>query len=144
MAASALMASGCAPAADMPAKVSFVCPVKYRVPQAALTDVPEIINTEMTKRFDAVQAAAKRAPATPVDPALMTALAEVAGCGALIDTESSCSIYFSPHVGDPLSIFMDMKKTAPLRKQFEEAIKALPNKYEREAAQHCIKLTGKK
>jgi hypothetical protein len=141
-------ASAYASAAITPAPATFVCPVKFPVPQKALTDIPEVINAEMTQRFEAVQAAAKRVrpkdSSTPVEPALMTALAQVAGCAALIDKESSCSIYFSPEVGDPLSIFMEMKKTAPLRKQFEEAIKALPNKYEREAAQHCIKLTGGK
>lgn len=145
-------ASTDASAAALAAPASFVCPVKHPVSQASITDVPEVIDTEMNKRFDAVIADSKRqqakgaqaVPVRPVDPALMTALAQVTGCGALIDKEESCSLYFSPHVGSPLSIFMDLKKTNPLRKQFETAVMALPNKYEREAAQHCIKLTGKK
>lgn len=130
---------------------AFVCPVKHPVPQAQLSDVPEVIDSEMTKRFDVVMAANKskqvngavHATTKTVDPALMTALARVTGCGALIDKEESCSRYFSPEVGSPIAIFMDMKKSHPLRKQFETAIKALPNKHERAAAQHCIKLTGK-
>jgi hypothetical protein len=134
------------------AAAPFSCPVKHPVPQALLSDIPAVINTEMDKRFDAViNASGPKGPGKanaeqnkPVDPALMTALAQVAGCGALIDKESSCANYFSPFVGSPLSVFMDMKKTNPLRMQFEAAIKALPDRYQREAAQHCIKLVGGK
>jgi hypothetical protein len=144
-------ASAHASAFSPPVPAPFVCPVKHPVPQAQLSDVPPVIDTEMEKRFDAVMAdnkskkvnGAVHATTLTVQPALMTALAQVTGCGALIDKEESCSRYFSPEVGSPIAIFMDMKKTHPLRMQFETAIKALPNKYEREAALHCIKLTGK-
>jgi hypothetical protein len=148
-----LLSAASAPAAASPPAVPapFVCPVKHPVPQAQLSEVPEVIDTEMEKRFDAVMADNKskkvkgevHATTLTVRPALMSALAQVTGCGALIDKEESCSRYFSPEVGSPIAIFMDMKKTHPLRKQFELAIQALPNRHEREAALHCIKLTGK-
>jgi hypothetical protein len=139
-------ASAYANAAVVAAPVPLVCPVKHPVPQKDLTDVPESINSEMQKRFLAVSKAAERKgnKSGTVDPALMSALAEIAGCGALLDRESSCSMYYSPIVGDPLALIMARKKSDPLRKQFEAAIKTLPNKYEREAAQYCIKLTGAK
>ncbi|MEJ7804540.1 MAG: hypothetical protein WKG03_01270 [Telluria sp.] len=135
------------------ASSSYTCPITYPVPKAALAATSTQLDAEMQKRFDAVIGAdagklhlpkvAARVSRKQVDKALMTSLAQVAGCGALIDRESSCSIYFDPGVGDPLSTIMDMKKSAPLRMQFEAAIKNLPNRQQREAAQHCIKLVGK-
>ena len=141
-----------AAAATLPAPAGFACPIKHPVPEAALTDVPESITIEMEKRFKAVSDASslqsgkvgRGAKAPRVDPALMTALAKVSGCAALIDRESSCSMYFSTHVGDPLALIMARKRTEPLRKQFDDAIQALPSEHERKAAQYCIKLTGKK
>jgi hypothetical protein len=81
--------------------------------------------------------------ATRVAETKMAALAEVSGCAALIDVRSSCALYYDPELGDPLSVFMGMKKSAPLRRQFEAAIARLPDGEPKRAAQSCIKLVGR-
>lgn len=83
-----------------------------------------------------------RLAASRVDDGRMAALAEVSGCAALLDVHASCSQYYDPELGDPLSVFMGMKKSAPLRRQFEAAVGQLRDPERRQAAQECIRRVG--
>ena len=131
---------------------AFVCPVKSvagpKVEHQAVIDILGALN----KAFDAALGpdgkhvddpkVVNKLAATRVDETKMAALADVSGCAALVDVRSSCSLYYDPELGDPLSVFMGMKKSAPLRKQFEAAIARLPDGEPKHAAQSCIKLVG--
>lgn len=132
---------------------SYACPVKHLPPQQF--DDREI--DAVSKSLDAAYAAAlgkdanqmhldavsKRVSATHIDDARMASLAEVTGCAALYDRHASCATYFDVEHGNPLSVFMDMKKSTPLRRQLDAAIARLPDQQQRQAAQYCIKLVGK-
>lgn len=85
-----------------------------------------------------------RVAAKQVDAAAMARLAQLSGCGALIDVASSCSQYFEPEFGGPLYFLMEMKRTAPLRMQYEAAIDALADARQKTAARQCIKLVARK
>lgn len=132
----------------------FVCPVQHVATQ-------KVDQRTINTLFDALQAAfaaalgpdadkiglAKvraRLEAQRVDDSKMATLANISGCAALVDMGSGCAMYYDPELGDPLSAFMGMKKSAPLRKQFEDAIARLPDLEQRRAAQTCIKLVGGK
>jgi hypothetical protein len=149
----AVCATACSQEAALPAS-SFACPLQH----AATKQVEQKTIDTM---FDALQGAFAAAigpeagkiglskvraklEMTRVDDGKMAALANVSACAALIDVNSGCALYYDPELGDPLSAFMGMKKTAPLRKQFEEAIARVPNLEQRRAAQTCIKLVGGK
>lgn len=135
------------------ATAGFVCPVKSvagpKVEHHVVIDILDALN----KAFDAALGpdakhvdqpkVANKLAMTRVDDAKMAALAEVSGCAALVDVRSSCALYYDPELGDPLSVFMDMKKSSPLRKQFEAAVARLPDGEPKRAAQSCIKLVGK-
>ena len=132
----------------------YACPVKSasgpKVGQQVTYDILDALN----KAFDAAlgpdakhldqPTVVNKLAATRVDDAKMAALADVSGCVALIDVRSSCSLYYDPELGNPLSVFMGMKKSAPLRKQFEAAVAHLPDGEPKQAAQTCIKLVGKR
>ena len=131
---------------------AFVYPVKGvagpKVEHQAVIDILGALNKAFDaalgpdgKHVDQPKVVSKLA-ATRVDDTRMAALADVSGCAALIDVRSSCSLYYDPELGDPLSVFMGMKKSAPLRKQFEAAIARLPDGEPKRAAQSCIKLVG--
>jgi hypothetical protein len=131
---------------------NFVCPVKRVAgPKVEHQVVIDILNA-LNNAFDAALGpdaghvdqpkVVNKLAATRVDETKMAALAEVSGCAALIDVRSSCALYYDPELGNPLSVFMGMKKSAPLRMQFEAAIARLPNGEPKRAAQSCIKLVG--
>jgi hypothetical protein len=79
-----------------------------------------------------------------VDQPTMGAIAKLAGCAAVIDKESSCSIFFDPEFSMTLGVFTDLPRSVPLRKQFDAAIAALPDGKEKQAALACLKLVAKK
>lgn len=132
---------------DSPA---FACPSQVAAAHDVSYDTMIGVHKELVKRFDAALGAAAKNPgdpkvaATRVDDARMAALADVSGCAALIDVRGACAQFFDPELGDPLSVFMDMKTTAPLRRQFEEAIAQLARPDYRRAAQACIRRVGRK
>lgn len=82
-------------------------------------------------------------PTKAIDPRLMEEIAAISACGALMD-QPSCSQYYDPEFGGKVSVLMDLSTKAPVRRQFDEAIAALPSVEARKAAQHCIKLVGRK
>jgi hypothetical protein len=130
----------------------YVCPVKNVPPQKVTQEMGYAVLDALNKAFDAALGpdakhvdqpkVVARLAATRVGDAKMAALAEISGCAALIDVDSSCSLYYDPEQGDPLSVFMRMKRSAPLRKQFEDAVAHVPDLEQRRAAQSCIKLVG--
>lgn len=132
----------------------YVCPVKNIAPKKVTQEMGYAVLDALNKAFDAALGPDARRVDQPkvvgklaashVDDAKMMALADVSGCAALIDVDSSCSLYYDPELGNPLSVFMGMKKSAPLRKQFEEAVARVPDPAQRRAAQTCIKLVGKR
>jgi hypothetical protein len=82
-------------------------------------------------------------PGKRIDPKVMEEVAAIAGCAAMLD-QQACSNFFDPQFGGSATIFTALSSRAPLRKQFDEAIAALPSAEARKAAQYCIKLVGKK
>jgi hypothetical protein len=133
---------------------AYACPVKSASGPKVEQQVGLDILAALDKAFDAALGADARRLDQPkvldklaaahVDEAKMAALADVSGCAALLDVRSSCSQYYDPELGNPLSVFMGMKKSAPLRKQFEAAVAHLPDGEPKRAAQACIKLVGKR
>ena len=149
----AVCATACSQEATPPAS-TYVCPTKHvatkEVDHQTVIDVLNALNKTFdaalgpdAKHVDQSRVIAKLA-ATRVDGGKMAALATVAGCAALIDMSAGCALYYDPELGDTLSVFMGMKKSAPLRKQFEEAVARVPDLEQRRAAQTCIKLVGKR
>ena len=132
-----------------PARAGYACPVtdasSKNVPYSVVQGVSQVLD----KAFDAALGpdAAKvsepkvfaRVAARRVDDGRMAELAEVSGCAALIDQHAGCAGYFDTELGSPLSVFMSMKKTAPLRRQFEEAVARIQSPERRGAAQSCIR-----
>ncbi|WP_322403907.1 hypothetical protein [Massilia luteola] len=150
-----VLASATACSQALPASSSsYVCPVKNIATKKVTREMGVDVLNALNKAFDAALGSnakhvdqrkiVNKLAATRVDEAKMMALAEVSGCAALIDVDSSCALYYDPELGDPLSVFMGMKKSAPLRKQFEEAVAHVPDLEQRRAAQTCIKLVGKR
>ena len=141
-------------AAGVPAAqaASFTCPIK--VPAAGAIGDAQLagVDKEINQRFaeaigrDVQQLYVAQAEACvarmSVEPKLMAALAEAAGCAALVDRNGGCARYFDTEFGDPISVFMRMKKSAPARRQFEAAIAALPDPQQKKAALWCIQGTG--
>lgn len=82
-------------------------------------------------------------PTKRIDPKAMEEIAAIAGCAAILD-RSACSNFFDPEFGGNLAVFTSLGTKAPVRKQFDEAIAALPSIEARTAAQYCVKLVGKK
>ena len=133
---------------------SYVCPVKNIPPKKITQEMGLGVLNALNQAFDAAlgpdakhvdqRKVVNKLAAARVDEVKMMALAEVSGCAALIDVDSGCALYYDPELGDPLSVFMGMKKSAPLRKQFEEAVARVPDLEQRRAAQTCIKLVGKR
>ena len=148
----AVCTAACSQEAPRPTS-AFVCPVKSvagpKVEHQVVIDVLGALDNAFDaavgpdgKHVDQPKVVNKLA-ATRVAETKMAALAEVSGCAALIDVRSSCALYYDPELGDPLSVFMGMKKSAPLRRQFEAAIARLPDGEPKRAAQSCIKLVGR-
>lgn len=146
-------ARGAAHAEAAPAVAAYACPVKHLPPQkfdqaeiaavsAALDDAYAAALGKDARQMH-LDPVAKRVSAAHLDDARMTRLAEVTGCAALYDRHASCATYFDVEYGNPLSVFMNMKKSTPLRRQLDAAIARLPDQQQRQAAQYCIKLVGK-
>lgn len=139
-------------AAVVQTPAAFACPVDSRKPQPVSQEQVFAVLGALNTAFDAAlgpdarhvdqSAVLARLAASTVDTQRMAHLAEVTGCAALIDVQSSCANYFDPELGDPLSVFMGMKKTAPLRRQFEAAVARVTDPPSRRAALACIKLVG--
>jgi hypothetical protein len=135
-----------------PAAAPFSCPFKNMAPTHVDHAVLMTVYNELVRTYkDALGPLAKdigdpkvaaKAAASTVDARKMAALAEVSGCAALIDEHGSCAQFFDPELGDPLSVFTSMKKTSPLRKQYEQAIAKLGRPDFKRAAQACMKLVG--
>jgi hypothetical protein len=105
------------------------------------------VGDALRQRFDTVWGKdkwiGKPVPSKRIDPKAMEEIAAISACGALMD-QSACSTYFDPEFGGEPAILMSLSTKVPVRKQFDEAIAALPSVEARKAAQYCIKLVGKK
>lgn len=137
-----------------PAAVPFACPFTGPVTKKVDHEVRMTVYNELVRTFQAALGplannmgdpkVAAKAATLRVDPVRMAALAEVSGCAALVDQRSSCAAYFDTELGDPLSAFTSMKKSAPLRRQYEDAIAHLKRADFKAAAQDCMQRVGKK
>lgn len=133
-----------------PAAASFACPYTGKAPDDIPYDTMIGVYKALVARYkDALGPAATdigdpKVAAKVASSRIDGALAEVSGCAALIDIRNSCAQFFDPELGDPLSVFMDMKRSAPLRRQFEDAIAHLARPGDRRAAQACIERVGRK
>jgi len=130
----------------------YHCPVQDMAPQRVGVAEMALVTQALDAAFDAAVgpeahrldtvAARNRLSRRQLDRARMAALAEASGCAALLDRHASCSAYFDTELGDPLSVFMDMPRAAPLRRQFEAAVAGIRDRERRRAAQFCIALIG--
>lgn len=104
------------------------------------------VGASLDQRFSAIWGkdwVAQTLPTRRIDPKAMEEIAAIAGCAAMLD-RSACSNFFDPEFGGNLTVFTALGSKAPVRKQFDEAIAALPSVEARKAAQYCVKLVGKK
>lgn len=85
----------------------------------------------------------KPVPRQRIDPQLMGEIAAISGCAAIID-EPACANFFSPEIGGEFYMFAEFGSKVPLRKQFDEAVTALPPSEGKAAVQRCMKLVAKK
>lgn len=85
-----------------------------------------------------------RSSKVKVEPKAMANLVEIASCAAVVDVESSCSMYFDPEFSMTLGIFTSLPRKEPLRRQFDDALKALPEGKKKAAALSCMKLVAAK
>ncbi|MFL6657471.1 MAG: hypothetical protein ACJ8GW_05325 [Massilia sp.] len=79
-----------------------------------------------------------------VDPGVMADLAKAAGCAAVIDAGSSCAMFYDPEFSTTLGVITALPKRAPLRMQFEGALKGLADAKQKAAAQTCMSLVAAK
>ncbi len=79
-----------------------------------------------------------------IDTRAMTDIAKIASCAAVVDKENSCSIFYDPEFSTTLGVFTMLPRTASLRRQFDNAINALPAGREKTATQYCMKSVAKK
>lgn len=87
----------------------------------------------------------KRGPGTAkADLKALHEIAQLAGCAAVIDIGSSCATYFDPEFSTSLGVFTDLPKKTPLRQQFDNALKSLPEGEQKKAALACMKLVAAK
>lgn len=136
-----------------PPLAAQACPVKLPVGKDSFADV-EKVSAVLTAAFDAAigpdahrlheDKVMARLAASRLDEERMAVLAAASGCAALLDEHSSCAQYYDQEYGNPLGVFMSMKKSAPVRRQFEAAVARLPDPDQRRAAQSCIKRVGLK
>jgi len=141
-----------APAPPAPSAAAYACPIPSPAPARIGDADRERVTAALNAAFDAAVGPATghlhedkvfaRVAASHLDDQRMAHLAAVTGCAALIDQQAGCAGYFDTEFGNPLSVFMSMKKSAPARRQFEEAVARLPDRHQRRAAQDCIKGTG--
>jgi hypothetical protein len=129
---------------------AYSCPVLHVALQKVSRQTVDEVSQSLDKAFSAAlgpdskrlfdDKVFARVAARTVDERRMAELAEVSGCAALIDERGGCALYFDTELGNPLSVFMAMKKTAPMRRQFESAIARVRTPELKRAAQACIKL----
>ena len=104
------------------------------------------VSASLDQRFSTIWGkdwAYQTLPAKRIDPKAMEEIAAIAGCAAILD-RSACSKFFDPEFGGNLTVFTALGTKAPIRKQFDDAIAALPSAEARKAAQYCVKLVAKK
>lgn len=77
-------------------------------------------------------------------PEAMAGIAEAAACAAVFDKDSSCAMFFDPEFSTTLGVFTMHPKKTPLRRQFDDALNALPNSLEKKSALACMKLVATK
>lgn len=85
----------------------------------------------------------KPKPQQRIDPAIMGEIAAISGCAAIMDLPA-CATFFDPEMGGDLSMFANFSTKVPVRKQFDEAVAALPSAEAKKAVQACMKLVAKK
>jgi len=85
----------------------------------------------------------KLPPLQRIDAKVMEEIAAISGCAAIMDSPA-CANFFSPEIGGDLYMFAEIGSKAPLRKQFDEAVAALPPSAGKTAVQRCMKLVAKK
>jgi len=110
------------------------------------TSATSKVSESLDKRYAALWGkdwASKPTPQQRIDPKAMAEIAAIAGCAALLD-QSSCSTFYDPEFGGEVTAFTDLSTKAPVRRQFDDAIAALPSDMARKAAQSCIKRVAKK
>lgn len=119
--------------------------------EAGLTDENvEAIRLAIDQRITAAlgpkqETSTKRGPGTAkADPKAMYEIAQLAGCAAVIDVDSSCAIYFDPEFSTSLGVLTDLPKKTPLRQQFDNALKSLPEGVQKKAALACMKRVAAK
>ena len=132
------------------AHAAYACPVVHVAPEKVSRQTLKDVTNALNNAFDAAlgpdgrrisdDKVFARLAARTVDERRMAELAEVSGCAALIDEHGGCALYFDTELGNPLSAFMAMKKNAPLRRQFENAVARVRTPELKRAAQACIKL----
>lgn len=135
-----------------PVPAAYACPVPRPAPRKLDPDMVDRVSNALDQAFDAAMGPdAKRlhdpkvfakVAARTADERRMAALADVTGCAALVDERNGCALYFDTELGNPLSVFMRMKRTAPMRRQFEQAVARIPDPALKRAAQGCIRLIG--
>jgi hypothetical protein len=115
-------------------------------PVAHSTEATEKVSESLGKRYTAVWGkdwAGRPTPQQRIDPKAMAEIAAIAGCAALLD-QSSCTTFYDPEFGGEVTAFTDLSTKVPVRRQFDEAIAALPSEAARKAAQSCIKRVARK
>jgi hypothetical protein len=85
----------------------------------------------------------KPKPQQRIDPVTMGEIAAISGCAAIMDLPA-CATFFDPEMGGDLSMFANFSTKVPVRKQFDEAVVALPSVEAKKAVQACMKLVAKK
>lgn len=76
----------------------------------------------------------------PIDSTVMEEVVAIAACAAIVD----CPNFFNSHIGGELTYFTDIGSKVPLRRQFDEAMAALPPSQGKTALQACMRLEAKK
>jgi hypothetical protein len=79
-------------------------------------------------------------PPQRIDPTVMEEVAAISACAAIVD----CPNFFNREIGGDLTVFTDIGPKVPLRKQFDEAVAAMPASEGKTALQACMKREAKK
>ena len=101
----------------------------------------DVLRYELAKRFVVVFGKnweSEDVPSKRIDEKSMADIAKVASCAAVVDKENGCALFYDADLGGTLSLITALPRTAPLRRQFDKAIKALPAGREKAAAKYCM------
>jgi hypothetical protein len=82
-------------------------------------------------------------PPQRIAPKAMEEIAAISACAAIMD-QSACATFYDPYFGGDVTVFTALSTRVPVRRQFDEAIAAIPTEHARKAAQSCIKRVAKK